>query len=159
MKYITSDSKKTEGCVFCTKLNDDLAFVQENYVIYRGQATFVIMNIYPYNTGHLMILPHEHVATLSAISAETRLEIMNFAAYFTDLLTELMHPDGFNVGLNLGQGAGAGIDGHVHLHIVPRWNGDSNFMAAIAETRILPETLEDTYERIVNLLKKQPPEF
>jgi ATP adenylyltransferase len=117
------------------------------------------MNIYPYNTGHLMILPHEHVATLSAISAETRLEIMNFAAYFTDLLTELMHPDGFNVGLNLGQGAGAGIDGHLHLHIVPRWNGDSNFMAAIAVTRILPETLEDTYERIVNLLKKQPPEF
>lgn len=159
MRFVTSSPKKTEGCVFCAKLNDSPAFDQENYVVYRGEATFVIMNIYPYNTGHLMILPNKHVATLSAMSAEARLEVMNLSAYFTDLLSQLMYPDGFNIGLNLGRVAGAGIDSHLHLHIVPRWGGDNNFMAAIAETRILPETIGDTYGRIMNLLKKQPPDF
>lgn len=147
-----------EGCVFCAKLNDACEFDRENYVVYRGRTTFTVMNIYPYNTGHLMILPRDHVATLRQTSLEAQAEIMRLAAYFTDLLSNLMQPDGFNIGMNIGKAAGAGIDSHLHLHVVPRWSGDSNFMAVIGETRVLPETLTDTYDRIVAALEASPPD-
>jgi ATP adenylyltransferase len=158
MKYVTGTNKsKIDGCVFCAMLRESRESDPENHIVYRGKSTFVVMNIYPYNTGHLMILPYEHVASLSAISPTTHLEIMTLISYFIDLLTELMHPDGFNVGLNLGRVAGAGIDSHLHMHLVPRWGGDSNFMAVIAETRVLPETLDDTYRRIVAMVAQTPP--
>ena len=159
MKYITSIHKKTGECVFCTVLTQGHHHDRENFILYRGQAVFVLMNLYPYNTGHLMILPYDHVATLSEVSAEAQYEMMALATYFAELLTQLMSPDGFNIGLNLGQAAGAGIDDHLHLHLVPRWSGDSNFMPVIGETRVLPEELGDTYDRIMALLKKQPPEI
>lgn len=158
MKYITSTRKKEKGCIFCLKLKDDPDRDRQNFVVYRGKTAFAVMNIYPYNTGHLMILPYEHVATLPQVSLEAQVEIIRLTSYFTELLSHLMQPDGFNIGLNIGRAAGAGIDGHLHVHLVPRWQGDSNFMPVIGETRLLPEELADTYDRIVAWLKQQPPE-
>lgn len=158
MKYVASTRQQPEGCVFCAKLNDPSEFDRENYLVFRGKTVFTIMNIYPYNTGHLMILPNRHVARLSDVPLDVQTELMALTTYFTELLTDLMHPDGFNIGLNLGRAAGAGIDSHLHIHIVPRWSGDSNFMAVVGETRVLPEDLGDTYDRIVKLLQERPPQ-
>ncbi len=158
MKYVVTTRTKIDGCVFCAKLNDSPEHDRENLIVYRGEKVFAIMNIYPYNTGHLMILPNQHVATLLEASPDIQVELIALTTYFTGLLTDLIHPDGFNVGLNIGRAAGAGIDGHLHIHIVPRWNGDSNFMPVIGETRVLPEELGDTYDRIVKLLQERPPE-
>lgn len=157
MKYITSKKKKIDGCVFCGALNDAAEQDRENYLVLRGKTTFSIMNIYPYNTGHLMILPKMHVSTLIELSQETQCEMMVFATYFTQLLGGLMRPDGFNVGLNVGREAGAGIESHLHMHIVPRWNGDSNFMPVISNTRVIPETLEATYDKIMAGIQDTPP--
>ena len=159
MKYLTSTHKDTAGCIFCALLNDAPENDRENFVVYRGDTVFAVMNIYPYNSGHLMVLPYAHVATLSDIPYETQAEMMGLTTYFTELLSELMQPQGFNIGLNIGQAAGAGIENHLHLHIVPRWQGDSNFMPVIGETRVLPEELADTYDKIVTLLQKHPPEL
>ena len=159
MKYVTSTPQKTHGCIFCNYLAADPAQDREHFLVYRGQTTFVMMNIYPYNTGHLMVLPQAHVATLPAVAAETQFEMITLASYFTDLLSAAFNPDGFNVGLNIGRVAGAGIASHLHLHIVPRWSGDSNFMPVIGETRVLPEALIDTYDKIVVRLNEQPPEI
>ena len=157
-KYVTSNEKEVDGCVFCMKLQDTTSD-RENFVVYRGQTTFATMNIYPYNPGHLMLLPCQHVSTLAEVSRDTQIEMMLLISYFTELLSQLMQPDGFNVGINIGQAAGAGIASHLHTHIVPRWNGDSNFMTIVGKTRVLPETLHDTYDQIVDLLNKQPPEI
>ncbi len=159
MKYVTSTEKKNDNCVFCTILNDDIANNRTRYIIYRGKSTFVVMNIYPYNTGHLMILPNQHVPTLAEVSPEAQIEMIMLTSYFTDLLSKLMQPDGFNVGINIGRVSGAGIASHLHIHIVPRWGGDSNFMAVVGDTRVLPETLNDTYDRIMTLLHESPPNF
>jgi ATP adenylyltransferase len=157
MKYIES-KKKMEGCVFCNTLNDVIEHDRENYLVYRGPTTFTVMNIYPYNPGHLMVLPNQHVATLVEVSREAQLELITLTSYFTKLLSQVMNPQGFNIGLNIGQAAGAGIDSHLHLHIVPRWNGDSNFMPVTGNTRVLPEALEDTYDKIVAALQENPPD-
>ena len=159
MKYITSAHKSTEGCIFCNILNDNPDRDRDNFVVFRAKTTFTVMNIYPYNTGHLMILPNSHLSTLVEMSDEARFETMFLTAYFTELLFKLLKPDGFNIGMNIGRTAGAGIDSHLHLHLVPRWGGDSNFMPVIGETRILPEELGDTYDRIMALLKQQPPKI
>lgn len=158
MKYITS-TKKSDGCVFCAALNADPDQDRDNFLLYRGQQTFAIMNIYPYNTGHLMIVPRQHVGTLPELSPATQFELISLASYFTGLLSQLMRPDGFNMGLNMGRAAGAGIDDHLHLHLVPRWSGDSNFMSIVGQTRVLPEELGATYDRIKALLSKNPPVF
>lgn len=158
MQYVTTAKKKVEGCVFCAKLDDGPEFDGENFIVYRGETAFVVMNIYPYNTGHLMVLPYDHVAKLSDLTSTTQTEMMLLTTHFTDLLDQLMNPDGFNIGLNLGRVAGAGVDSHLHMHIVPRWGGDHNFMSVIGETRVLPETLDDTYDRIMTLTKNQPPD-
>lgn len=160
MKYVSrAHQQKGDECVFCAIQNDDPARDRENFVVYRGQNTFVVMNIFPYNTGHLMVIPKAHVAVLPNISAGVQFEMMSLASYFVQLLAELMHPDGFNIGMNIGRAAGAGIDNHLHLHVVPRWSGDSNFMPVIGETRVLPEELGDTYDKIVARLKEQPPQI
>ena len=157
MDYITSTHQKSQGCVFCSYLADPPEHDRENYLVYRGPTTFIMMNIYPYNTGHLMVLPQAHVATLSQVAAGTQFEMMWLASYFTQLLSPLLNPDGFNVGLNIGRAAGAGIDSHLHMHIVPRWSGDSNFMPVIGKTRVLPEELGDTYDKIVAALQENLP--
>ena len=157
MQYVTSTNKKVDGCVFCAKLSDGVELDRQNYVIFRGRLTITVLNIYPYTTGHLMVLPCKHVAALADVPQSAQVEMMLLASYFTDLLAKAMAPDGFNVGINIGRAAGAGIDSHLHMHIVPRWSGDNNFMAVVGETRVLPEKLEDTYDRIVAALERDPP--
>jgi len=157
MKYVVSDKKKKDGCVFCNALAEGVNHDPENFIVHRGEETFTIMNIYPYNVGHLMVLPRQHFSTLTQLSRNTQAELMALTAYFTEILTEIMRPDGFNVGINIGKAAGAGIDSHLHAHIVPRWVGDSNFMPITGQTRVLPEELTDTYAKITARVKQNPP--
>jgi ATP adenylyltransferase len=134
------------GCVFCSKLaaNDDRA----NLILYRGRDMFVIMNLYPYNSGHLLVLPYRHVAGLEDLTQSERAEMMEVILRCTRALTEAYKPQGFNIGFNLGKCAGAGVADHVHAHIVPRWTGDTNFMPALADTKVLPQSLDQTYEAL-----------
>lgn len=145
MKYIQSP-KTNPGCIFCNALTetDDLA----NLVVVRGQRAFVMLNRYPYTSGHIMVVPCDHLPSLEKLDPPTRAEIMELAARFIQVLGAVYQPQGFNVGINIGEAAGAGIIDHVHMHVVPRWNGDTNFMSALGRTRVLPETLEDTFQRL-----------
>lgn len=147
MKYIKSPKQK--GCVFCKVLSceDDA----KNNVLYRGKDVFVILNAYPYTSGHLMVLPNIHVPALDDLTPEIRAGMMELVNKAIQVLTEVYQPQGFNVGINLGEAAGAGIEEHLHIHVVPRWHGDVNFMTAVGETRVLPEALEDTYRRVMEL--------
>jgi len=145
MKYIESHNAQ-EGCIFCNALArpDD----EENLIIKRGTLAFVILNLYPYTSGHIMVAPVAHEPSLEYLDRASRAEMMELVSQSIVVLKEIYHPQGFNVGANIGESAGAGEPGHVHMHIVPRWTGDTNFMSALGETRVLPETLEDTYKRI-----------
>lgn len=145
MEYINNHDK-VEGCVFCTAIQQ--ADGIENLIINRGQLAFVILNRYPYTSGHLMVVPVAHQSSLEALDPATRSEIMELTNQSMQVLQLIYHPQGFNLGMNIGSVAGAGITEHVHMHIVPRWGGDTNFMSAVADTRVLPETLEDTYLRV-----------
>lgn len=120
----------------------------ENLVAHRGKRAFVILNRYPYTSGHLMVVPSEHKSNLELLDPETRAEMMELATRCMTVLRKIYNPPAFNMGANIGQAAGAGILEHVHIHIVPRWPGDTNFMSAVADTRVLPESLEDTYARV-----------
>jgi ATP adenylyltransferase len=134
------------GCIFCEKAasSDD----RGNYVVLRAERNFALLNLYPYTTGHLMIASYEHVATLAAAPQETLQEMMRLTVRAEQALRELYNPDGLNIGMNLGESAGAGVAGHIHMHVLPRWTGDGSFMTTVSETRVLPETLETTYERL-----------
>ena len=147
MEYIQSDKNK-DVCIFCNEMSrpDGL----ENLIIYRGRRSFIILNRYPYTTGHLMVVPNDHLASLEQLLPETRAEMMELTAQSMVVLRGVYQPQGFNIGVNIGVAAGAGVLDHVHLHVVPRWGGDTNFMSALADVRVLPETLEDTYARIHN---------
>ena len=136
-------SKKEENCFFCEaiKSNQD----RKNLVLYRGEECFCILNKYPYNNGHLMIAPNLHKDDLSKLNSSEMLEFMVLTRDMKNVLSKKMNPDGFNLGINLGKVAGAGIEGHIHLHIVPRWNGDTNFMPVISDTKVIPQSLEDLY--------------
>ncbi len=144
MAYILSP--KTEECVFCSAQAGPVGV--ENLVVHRGQRAFVILNRYPYTSGHLMVVPNDHQPSIEALEPETRAELMELAAQVMQVLRKTYQPEGFNVGINVGEAAGAGIEDHVHLHVVPRWQGDTNFMSSLGQTRVLPETLETTYTRI-----------
>ena len=159
MKYVSSVKQDAHGCVFCASFEAEKTCDRDNFVVYRGPATFTVMNIYPYNTGHLMILPQQHVATLTEVPLQAQVEMITLASYFTELLTRLMNPDGFNIGINIGKASGAGIVDHIHTHIVPRWAGDSNFMTIVGNTRIPPESVEDTYDKILAELDASPPQI
>lgn len=147
MAYISGEHEHGfEGprCVFCTlPARDDDA---RSYILHRGERCFVIMNLYPYNNGHLMVVPYAHVDSLLALDAETTAEMMALTQRAQTVLTDTMHPHGFNVGMNQGRAAGAGIADHVHLHILPRWVGDTNFMPAIGDCRVMPQHMDDTYD-------------
>lgn len=145
MEYIENHIGEP-GCVFCRVQQEEDS--PENLVVHRGEHVFVMLNRYPYTTGHLMVIPYRHEADLAALSPETRAEMMELTAQAIEVLREIYHPQAFNVGMNLGAAAGAGIAAHLHMHIVPRWSGDTNFMSTLADTRVLPEALEVTYERI-----------
>jgi ATP adenylyltransferase len=144
MEYIQGN--KHADCAFCTEVKK--VDSSENLIVYRGQRAFVILNRYPYTSGHLMVVPFEHLPSIELLDQETRAEVMELCAVGLRVLRAEYHPQGFNVGVNIGIAAGAGIEEHVHLHVVPRWGGDTNFMSSLASTRVLPETLEDSYHRI-----------
>jgi ATP adenylyltransferase len=133
-------------CLFCSRLKetDD----KKSLVVYRGKHSFMILNAYPYTNGHVMIVPNAHVDELQKLSADAAAEIMHLAQRMERVLRELYKPDGLNVGMNIGHAAGAGIAGHIHMHVLPRWVADANFMSVVGETRMLPETLDVTWERI-----------
>ena len=145
MEYISSP-KSEDGCIFCNGLNQ--ADGPENLIIFRGSKAFVMLNRFPYTSGHLMIVPYEHQPSLELIDSSTRADIMDLSARAIQVLQTLYTPQGFNLGMNIGSAAGAGISEHVHLHVVPRWVGDTNFMSSVSQTRVLPELLEETYRRI-----------
>jgi len=150
LRYIASDRRRIRGCVFCraVKGRDDRA----NLVLYRGRSAFVILNKYPYNNGHLMIVPDAHLPTLHDAPAATLAEMMALAVRCESALQATYRPTGINLGMNLGRSAGAGIEGHFHLHLVPRWDGDTNFMTVVHGTRVIPEALASTYRRLRPLL-------
>jgi ATP adenylyltransferase len=135
-----------EGCALCKAL--EWPDGPENLIVFRDQRAFVILNRYPYTSGHLMVVPYEHRPSLEELAPDIRAEIMELAALGIAVLRKAYNPQGFNIGINIGEVAGAGITEHVHLHIVPRWAGDTSFMSALGQTRVLPESLEDTYRRI-----------
>ncbi len=145
MEYIENHFNEP-GCVFCKALEQEDG--PENLIVYRGQRAFVMLNRYPYTTGHLMVIPYKHESDLAALEAATRAEMMELTVQAIAVLREVYHPQAFNVGMNLGAAAGAGIAAHLHMHVVPRWSGDTNFMSTLAHTRVLPEALEDTYKRV-----------
>lgn len=140
------------GCIFCAKpaQNNDAA----NWIVHRDQTCFVILNAYPYNNGHLMIVPYRHVSRLNDLSPSESAAMMALAARMTLVLSSVASPDGYNVGMNLGSAAGAGIADHLHLHVVPRWAGDTNFMPVVGETKVMPETLDQVYVKVTAALAK-----
>jgi ATP adenylyltransferase len=149
MKYIESHGK---GCVFCNvqKETDGTG----NLVLFRGERAFVIVNRFPYTSGHVMVVANAHQPSLEDLDEPARAEMMELVTKSIRVLREVYRPQGFNVGANIGEVAGAGVAGHVHIHIVPRWGGDANFMSTVAETRVLPESLEETYQRVREMWEK-----
>ena len=144
IEYIQME--KPEGCILCNKpeQNNDAL----NYILYRGEKNFVMLNAYPYNPGHLMIAPYRHTASIEELTDEELKEHFEIARRSTSIIRQVFNPGGFNLGINLGRIAGAGIDDHFHTHIVPRWQGDTNFMPVIADVRVVPEALSKTYQKL-----------
>lgn len=135
-----------ESCVFCSicaRVDDEQCFI-----LHRARCNFVVLNVYPYISGHLMVVPYEHTADFAALAKETSDEMMDLAKHAQAILEDTYHPHGYNLGMNLGQAAGAGVSDHLHLHVLPRWSGDSNFMTTIGETRVIPEDLRMTYDKL-----------
>ena len=154
-KYIDSfkpGGVKEEGCLFCRIPKEDRD--KENYLIYRSTSSFIIMNLYPYNSGHLMIVPYKHTALLNELDNNEKLDCFNMINLGCKLLEISIYPHGYNIGVNLGKVSGAGIDEHVHFHIVPRWNGDTNFMPVLNDVKLISEAMDDTYSKLTAALKK-----
>ena len=147
-RYVTK-LDPSSGCIFCIKAAEDKD--AENYILYRGRRNFVLLNLYPYTNGHLMIAPYEHVATLTGAAQDTIEEMMRLSRQAESHLRTVYRPDGFNLGMNVGSSAGAGIAGHIHMHVLPRWTADANFMTTIGETRVMPEELPATFEKLSKL--------
>jgi len=143
---------KADGCVFC--LAQAKADGAENLIAFRGEHAYVILNRYPYASGHLMVVPLAHKSDLEQLDAPTRAEMIELAAQCMTILRKIYNPKGFNMGANIGEAAGAGVKEHVHIHIVPRWIGDTNFMSVLGQTRVLPETLEDSFRRVQDAFQK-----
>ncbi|MBI5074069.1 MAG: HIT domain-containing protein [Nitrospirae bacterium] len=152
MEYIKS-SPRTEGCVFCEKMLDTRD--RDNLLLYRSSHTFVLMNPFPYNNGHLMVLPGKHAPGMEGLEDEELLDLMRTAQLCIDSLREAMSPEGFNAGINLGKVAGAGLADHLHLHIVPRWAGDASFMTVVGEVRVIPDHLLRTYDSLFEIFKRR----
>ncbi len=149
IEYILSD--KDKECIFCEKPKQEND--KENLVLHRGMKNVVMLNKYPYNPGHLMVAPCKHVNKLDMLDNDELLEHIQLVSQCVAMLREEMNPEGFNVGINLGKVGGAGIEEHIHTHIVPRWNGDTNFMPVLSDTRTIPEALEATYDKLSGKLE------
>lgn len=146
--YVTgSGAVKTSGCVFCNILNDP-ASDEEKFILKRAGFNFVILNIYPYATGHLLIVPFSHISDLDKADKQTTDEMMDLTKRAQSVLADVYKPEGFNLGMNLGKTAGAGVAEHFHMHMLPRWTGDVNFMTVVGQTRTLPESLQTTYDKL-----------
>lgn len=149
--YIGKDHGTT--CIFCEKLNSDRD--EENYLLLRGNKTFVILNLYPYNNGHLLVAPKRHVGDIVELNEDETKELFEMTQRMVRLLRTAFNPDGFNIGVNLGKIAGAGIPGHFHIHIVPRWSGDTNFMPVLGDVRVISEALDTTYRKLKVVLDRE----
>lgn len=150
MPYLKGQtSERATNCIFCYKVShkDDAA----EHVLMRGQQCFVTLNLYPYNNGHLMIVPNQHIGSLEALAEETMTEMMILSQQAIEVLKQAYNPQGFNIGINQGAAAGAGIAAHLHQHIVPRWAGDTNFMMSIGQTRVIPEWIDETYSHLLKI--------
>ncbi len=145
-----SGTEKTTGCVFCeaAKETDD----RKARIVFRGETCFVILNMFPYTPGHVMVVPYAHLDELQKLPGDAANEMMALSQRMETVLRGLYHPDGINLGMNIGKAAGAGIAGHIHMHVLPRWVADANFVSVVGETRILPETLDVTWERMQKAL-------
>ena len=141
-----SKAQPFDGCVFCEKAKPGAD--EENLVVFRAERSYVLLNLYPYNNGHIMVAPYEHVATLEGADEETALEMMRLTRRAESVLRRVYRPKGVNLGMNIGECAGAGVAGHIHMHVLPRWPGDVSFMTSIGETRVVPEDLETTWRTL-----------
>ena len=144
-QYVTTADQATE-CIFCAMPAENRD--AENYIVFRGRRNFVNLNRFPYTSGHLMVVPYEHVPTLEDVAEDTVLEMILLARQAEGHLRANYQPDGLNMGINVGKAAGAGVAGHIHMHVLPRWVADANFMTSVGETRVLPEDLTVTYEKL-----------
>ena len=142
IKYILS--QKDPHCFLCEKLKEK-EHDQENFVLYRGKYAFALLNLYPYNNGHIMVAPYAHVASLTDLDQGQISDLFGLTQRCEHVLTRAMHPEGLNIGLNLGKAAGAGVEDHLHVHVVPRWNGDTNYMTTVSHIRVIPQQLQETY--------------
>ena len=145
LRYV-KNAKRSDECVFCAKpgAGDDRA----NLIVHRGERCFVILNLFPYTNGHLMVEPFDHIARFQDVEPEVTGEMIGLAQQAMRRMDEVYDPEGFNVGMNQGRVAGAGVDGHIHLHVVPRWAGDNNYMPVLADTRVMPQSLEESYDAL-----------
>ena len=150
IRYIEMPKPKT--CFLCDaiKSKDD----RKHYVIYRGSKCFIIMNLFPYNPGHLMIAPYRHVPSIEDLNNDELFDLMVLTKLSLKMLRKAFNPHGFNIGVNIGNVAGAGVEEHVHVHVVPRWSGDTNFMPLLADVKVIPQALEETYRKLKNVLKE-----
>jgi ATP adenylyltransferase len=154
LAYVTAASTPQADCIFCRAADHTL---QSDLVVARGRAAFVILNLYPYNSGHLMVVPNRHVAALSALDPEEGAEVMALTALAERAITEVYAPHGLNVGINLGKAAGAGVADHLHVHVVPRWSGDTNFMSVVGDVRVLPEEVPVSASRLRPVFERLMP--
>ena len=152
LEYIEGLKDDKEGCVFCDLLKEKND--RKGLVLYRGKKAYVVLNRFPYSSGHLMVVTNEHTVDVSSLSPETNHEVMHLVGESMTILSESVHAQGFNCGLNLGQLAGAGIRSHFHFHVVPRWPGDTNFLPVIGDVKTVPEYLEQTYDKLIGGFKK-----
>jgi ATP adenylyltransferase len=150
IEYILS--KKGPGCIFCDKPKEDRD--RDNLILYRGRLNFVIMNLYPYNNGHIMVVPYRHLYSILDLSDDEMLEMMKITNLSVTALKEAFHPEGFNIGMNIGRVAGAGIEEHLHLHVIPRWVGDTHFMTLLGEVKVIPEHVRSSYDRLYPFFNK-----
>jgi ATP adenylyltransferase len=151
-RYV-SKADPSDACIFCTRAAEERD--ADNYILYRGKRNFVILNLYPYTSGHLMVVPYEHVAKLEEAPEETVTELMLLSREACRHLGALYHPRGVNMGMNIGECAGAGVAGHIHMHVLPRWPGDANFMTVVGETRVMPEEIAETYRKLAGAFRKE----
>ena len=151
LEYIAANTaSNNQACVFCA-IQADPQNDLKNFVLHRARFNFVVLNIHPYTSGHLLIVPYQHVSELNAAAKETTDELMDLTKRAETAIGAAYSPDGINLGMNLGKAAGAGIAGHIHVHVLPRWNGDTNFMTTVADTRVLPEELTTTFDKLHGL--------
>jgi len=153
MGYVTTATGQSKGCIFCDKpaANDD----ESNQILYRGDSVFIMMNAFPYNSGHLLVAPYRHISDPLEMTPQESSELLYGVRVGMTALNGALRPEGYNIGVNIGKVSGAGYADHLHLHLVPRWAGDTNFMAVAAETRVVPETLHDTYRRLKKAMDQQ----